>query len=139
MCGLQAPQRHHDQESISTAEHSRIAGPALQRKDFHEARPQRSLQPDSDEGRRRMENRVSNTLRTLRILSYALRTHQRTSDMPGTYQQRHPETPGHHSNCLPRRHPHLLRIRQRTRTPRQRNTRLPQQNTPETQYQEMRV
>ena len=51
MCGLQAPQRHHDQESISTAEHSRIAGPALQRQGFHEARPQGSLQPDSDEGR----------------------------------------------------------------------------------------
>ena len=93
MCGLQAPQPDHDQESISTAEHSRIAGPTLQRKDFHQARPQGSLQPDSDEGRRRMENRVSNTLRTFRIPSYALRTHQRTSNMSSITQQCYPETP----------------------------------------------
>ena len=93
MCGLQTSQQHHDQKSISTTEHSRIAGPALQRKDFHEARSQRSLQPDPDEGRGRMEDRVSNTLRTLRIPRHAIWTHQRTSDLSRTHQQRSSEIP----------------------------------------------
>ena len=58
------------------AAHRRAARPTARRQDLLEARPRQRLLPAAHRGRRRAEDRIPHALRTLRVSSHAVRSHQ---------------------------------------------------------------
>ncbi len=54
----------------------------------HKARLEGSVQSDPDKGRRKVENNLSNQIRTFRIPRYTIRTHQHPRKLPKDDQQR---------------------------------------------------
>ena len=109
LCGLQETQQHYHQELISVAKCEQIARQDQPSYNLHQAGLERSIQPDTHEKRRRIEDSFQNLIQTLQVCGYAIQTHKHTSNMSGIDQQHHQSTPGLNSYCLPRQYSCLLK------------------------------
>jgi len=72
---------HH--KLIPVPAYAKASGPDTESTMVQQVGPRKRIQPNPNKRRRRVENRVQNTLRIVRIPGNAIRTLQRPLDLPG--------------------------------------------------------
>jgi hypothetical protein len=72
MRGFLTTQRNYYKELIPLTKYRRATGLIMPCQDLYSIRSKRSVQPYTHEGRRGIENRLQDTIRTLRVYGYAI-------------------------------------------------------------------
>ena len=137
--GLQGSQQGHPQESDGPPFDHGDAGPTIDRPDLHKAGPQGGLPPDPHPTGRRVEDRLSDEIRPLRVSRHALRPHQRARHLPELYQQDSRGPHRLHLRRLPRRYLHLQRRPDPPLLSRPPGARAPPRGRPRDQPREVRM
>ena len=116
MCWLPSIEQHHRQEQLPLAAYFGTAGSVPGSAVVYQVWYSGSLQPDLYQRRRWVENRVSNKVWTLQVPSNAFRFDERTSNVPGFYQQCIARVLGPVCSCVPWQHTDLLQNKRATHT-----------------------